>query len=83
MPLRRPARPGLRRKFDTHFATPLTGLLSGEDRPQRATLLLSVMAGFQVMRQIIGMTGLVEAGEEHLARLLEPLFSILVCEQTR
>ncbi|WP_186114916.1 TetR/AcrR family transcriptional regulator [Burkholderia gladioli] len=73
----------LRRKFDTHFATPLTGLLSGEGRPQRAALLLSVMAGFQVMRQIIGMNGLVEAGEEHLARLLEPLFSILVGEQTR
>ena len=39
----------------------MAGALSGELAPQRAALVLSLVAGFQVMRQMIGLSALAEA----------------------
>jgi len=56
----------------------LTAALSGELVPQRAALLLSLVAGFQVMRQMIGLSALAEAMPADLIKLLAPLFQQLV-----
>ncbi|WP_288195439.1 TetR/AcrR family transcriptional regulator [uncultured Pleomorphomonas sp.] len=56
----------------------LTSLLSGDLAPQRAALALSLVAGFQVMRQMIGLSALSEADPEDLVKLLSPLFQQLI-----
>ncbi|GGP25300.1 TetR/AcrR family transcriptional regulator [Silvimonas amylolytica] len=71
----------LRKKFEAHFAQPLAGLLPGSETPQRAALFLAVIAGVQVLRQIVEMEALTEARPEYLARYLEALFSVLAAEQ--
>jgi AcrR family transcriptional regulator len=68
----------LRRKFETHFAQPLSELLSGEETSQRAAMFLAVIAGFQVMRQVVEMAGLTEAKPDQLVRQLEALFKLLI-----
>jgi len=56
----------------------LTAALSGDLAPQRAALVLSIVAGFQVMRQMIGISALAEAEPGSLVKLLAPLFQQLV-----
>jgi AcrR family transcriptional regulator len=73
----------LRKKFETHFAKPLANLLPGTEAPQRASMFLSVIAGFQVLRQIVEMEALTEAKPEYLARELELLFAVLASEKRR
>ena len=52
--------------------------LHGQHKEQRAALILSLVAGFQMMRQSIGLGALAEADPEVLAKLLAPLFAQLV-----
>ena len=52
--------------------------LSGHHAAQRAALVLSLVAGFQMMRQSIGLSALAEADPKVLAKLLAPLFQQLV-----
>jgi hypothetical protein len=47
-------------------------------RHQRAALLLSLIAGFQVMRQMIGLSALAEAEPKALVKILESVFQQLV-----
>ena len=56
----------------------LTDLLSGELAPQRAALVLSFVAGFQVMRQMIGLAALAEADPADLIKILAPIFQQLI-----
>ena len=56
----------------------MTGALRGPSAPQRAALILSIVAGFQVMRQMIGLSALAEADPAALTRLLAPLFQRLI-----
>lgn len=56
------------------MVTALTGALA----PQRAALILSLVAGFQVMRQMIGLSALVDAQRESLIALLAPVFQQLL-----
>ena len=56
----------------------LMGLLGGELAPQRAALMLSLIAGFQVMRQMMGLSALAEAEPNDLVELLTPLFQQLI-----
>jgi AcrR family transcriptional regulator len=56
----------------------LTGSLTGELAPQRAALVLSLVAGFQVMRQMIGLSALADAEPADLIKILAPLFQQLV-----
>lgn len=68
----------LRRKFETHFARPLSELLPGEETSQRAAMFLAVIAGFQVMRQVVEMAALAQAKPDQLERQLEALFGLLI-----
>ena len=58
-------------------ATPLDGFLimhrSGSS--ERAALLISLVSGVQVMRQMIGLPALAKADPKVLARLLTPIGS--------
>lgn len=56
----------------------IAAALSGELAPQRAALVLSLIAGFQVMRQMIGLSALAEADPKTLARILQPVLQQLV-----
>lgn len=56
----------------------LTTALGGDLAPQRAALVLSIVAGFQVMRQMIGLSALADAKPEVLAKLLGPIFQQLI-----
>ena len=56
----------------------LTDALGGDLAPQRAALVLSLVAGFQVMRQMIGLSALAEAERSDLIKVLAPLFKQLI-----
>ncbi|WP_342363004.1 TetR/AcrR family transcriptional regulator [Terrarubrum flagellatum] len=56
----------------------MAGALAGDLAPQRAALILSIVAGFQVMRQMIGLSALADARPEDLTALLTPLFRSLI-----
>src|SRR5258705_6264587 len=56
----------------------LTDALSGDLAPQRAALVLALVAGFQVMRQMIGLSALAEAEPSVLIKVLAPLFQQLI-----
>ena len=60
-----------------HQAT-VARALHGRHVEQRAALILSLVAGFQMMRQSIGLGALAEAEPDVLANLLAPLFEQLV-----
>ncbi|MGT2477542.1 TetR/AcrR family transcriptional regulator [Paraburkholderia terrae] len=68
----------LRGKFETHFAQPLTQMLPGEEASQRAAMFLAVIAGFQVMRQIVEIAGLTQVAPDQLVQQLEAIFELLV-----
>jgi len=56
----------------------MTDALSGDLAPQRAALILSLIAGFQVMRQMIGLSALAETEPSDLTKVLAPLFQQLI-----
>lgn len=56
----------------------MTAALAGPLAPERAALVLSLVAGFQVMRQMMGLTALAKADPEALVGLLAPLFRQLI-----
>jgi AcrR family transcriptional regulator len=70
----------LRKKFETHFAQPLSKLLPGKEPSQRAAMFLAVIAGFQVMRQIVELSALIEAKPGELAARLEAIFRVLAAK---
>jgi AcrR family transcriptional regulator len=45
---------------------------------QRAAIALSLIAGFQLMRQMIGLHALVDAEPDELARILTPVFELII-----
>lgn len=56
----------------------MTAALSGKLAPQRAALVLSLIAGFQVMRQMIGLSALADAEPKTLVKILGPVFQQIV-----
>ncbi len=56
----------------------LAAILQGDHAPERAALILSLVAGVQIMRQMIGLDALTEADPETLSRLLEPIIEALI-----
>jgi hypothetical protein len=46
--------------------------------PERAALFLALIAGFQLMRQVIGVSALAGADSVALSRQLEAIFRLLV-----
>jgi AcrR family transcriptional regulator len=67
-----------REQIEQHYQKMITAALSGDLAPQRAALVLSLVAGFQVMRQMIGLSTLAEAEPAALIKILAPLFQQLV-----
>jgi hypothetical protein len=56
----------------------IASLLDGAHSPQRAALVLALIAGFQMMRQMIGLSPLAEADRQVLVDTLAPLFERLL-----
>jgi AcrR family transcriptional regulator len=67
-----------RLEIEKRYQRLLTDALSGSHPAQRAALVFSLVAGVQVMRQIIALSALAEAEPELLVSLLVPLFQRLV-----
>jgi AcrR family transcriptional regulator len=65
-------------QIEKHHQRVMTEALRGALAPQRAALVLSIVAGFQVMRQMIGLSALADAEPAALIKLLAPLFEQLV-----
>jgi AcrR family transcriptional regulator len=72
-----------RAEIEKHHFKTLAGALDGELVPQRAALMLGLVAGFQVMRQMIGLSSLTKAKPTDLVELLTPLIrQLIVVEET-
>lgn len=67
-----------RDQIEKHHHMVMTAALSGALAPQRAAVVLSLVAGVQIMRQMIGLSALVAAKPGDLVRILGPLFQQLV-----
>jgi AcrR family transcriptional regulator len=67
-----------REQIENHAQKAMTATLSGEQTAERAALVLSLIAGFQAMRQMIGLSTLAEAEPAALIKLLAPVFQLLI-----
>ena len=67
-----------REQIERHHQKVTAAALRGALAPQRAALVLSLIAGFQVMRQMIGLSALADTDPDTLAKLLAPVFQQLV-----
>jgi AcrR family transcriptional regulator len=67
-----------REQTEKYHQRALAGALNGDLAPQRAALVLSLIAGFQVMRQMIGLSGLTKAPPQALAKILGRIFQQLI-----
>jgi AcrR family transcriptional regulator len=65
-------------QIEKHYHKALTGALQGDLAPQRAAVVLALVAGIQVMRQMIGLSALAKTKPEQLVKILAPLFEQLV-----
>jgi AcrR family transcriptional regulator len=67
-----------RQQIEKHHQRLIATALPGELPAQRAAVVLALVAGFQVMRQVIGMSALTRAKPEVLVKVLGPLFQQLL-----
>jgi AcrR family transcriptional regulator len=67
-----------REQIEAHYQKNLTALLSGELPAERAALILALIAGVQVMRQLIGLNALTEADPTLLAEQLTGIIQLIV-----
>jgi AcrR family transcriptional regulator len=67
-----------REQIEKHHQKTMAAALSGRLAPQRAALVLSLIAGFQVMRQMIGLSALAETEPKVLIKILGPAFQHLI-----
>lgn len=67
-----------RREIEAHYGKALTGALRGPHAAERAALIFALVAGVQVMRQMIGLSALTDAPPRVLVDLLAPLLQMLV-----
>ena len=67
-----------REHLEKHHQKAMTAVLKGALAPQRAAIVLSLIAGFQVMRQMIGLSALARANPEALVNILSPVFQQLI-----
>jgi len=67
-----------RNQIELHHYRTMVESLRGDLAPERAALALSIVAGVQVMRQMIGLPALTRAAPADLAALLAPLFQALI-----
>ena len=67
-----------REQLEKHHQKAMTAALKGALAPQRAAIVLSLIAGFQVMRQMIGLSALARANPETLVNILSSVFQQLI-----
>lgn len=67
-----------RGEIENHHHRKLTEVLQGELAAERSALILSLVAGVQIMRQMIGLETLAKADPEALIGLLEPVLAALI-----
>lgn len=67
-----------REQIEKYHHKVVTGFLGGDSASQRAAVMLSLVAGFQIMRQMIGLSALTEAKPKALVEILRPLFEQLI-----
>lgn len=65
---------------ESHHQKNVTEALSGPDAAERAALLMSLVAGVQIMRQVVGLNALGRDRDAQLERLLGDLVARLVNE---
>ena len=67
-----------REMIEKHHYKAMLAALSGEAAAERAALVLALIAGFQMMRQMIGLTALTRAETSVLRKVLGPVFQQLI-----
>ena len=67
-----------REQIEAHYHKRLTAALRGPHAPQRAALVLALVAGIQVMRQMIGIAALADCPPAVLVKILAPVFQQLM-----
>jgi AcrR family transcriptional regulator len=67
-----------REQIEKHHQKALASALTGDMAAERAALVLSLVAGVQVMRQMIGLTALTDAEPKALAKILGPVLQLLL-----
>ena len=67
-----------RRHITQHQLKTLAEALRGDHVDERAAIALAIVAGFQVMRQMVGLPALADAKPDVLREILTPLFCELV-----
>ena len=66
------------RQIEKRHQKNLAKALQGAHAEQRAGIALAVVAGFQVMRQMMGLPALAKAKPQDLVDILEPIFKSLI-----
>ena len=72
-----------REQIERHHQKRIAAALPGALAPQRAAVILSLIAGFQVMRQMLELPALAKADPKTLVKVLAPLFDQLLAESAR
>lgn len=67
-----------RAEIEKRYQKLLAGALGGKRAAERAAVVFALVAGLQVMRQMIGLKALADAKPAVLAKILAPLFAQLV-----
>jgi AcrR family transcriptional regulator len=67
-----------REQIERHHQKTMTAALDGPQAAERAALVLSIVAGVQMMRQMIGLRALTAAKPTVLANLIAPLLQRLI-----
>jgi AcrR family transcriptional regulator len=67
-----------REQIQQHQQAAIARALGGEQAAQRAALMLAMIAGLQVMRQMIGLPALADAKPKALVKVLGPVFQLLI-----
>jgi AcrR family transcriptional regulator len=67
-----------REEITAHYQRTLTDALPGDLAAERAAVVLAIVAGVQVMRQMIALPALADADPADLQRILAPIFRGLI-----
>jgi len=67
-----------REQIERHHQKNIAASLSGALAPQRTGMLLALIAGFQMMRQVVGLPALAKAEPKTLVKVLAPLIRQLL-----
>jgi len=67
-----------REQIERHHQKNIASSLSGTLAPQRTGVMLALIAGFQMMRQTVGLSALAKAEPKALVKVLGPLFEHLL-----